>query len=1320
MLTLLGIFIFAQSVLASMGATTYQAKIIKPDGSALEAASVNFQFTILNPAGTCILYAETYAAINMTGTGGLVTFGLGNGTPTAASIGTNFSSVFDNATASYNCQVSGTYSPTPTDGRKIVMQFQDASGWQTLPAMAMNAVPYAMYAGRATSATVALNSQKLNNKADSAFVEYSTLATLGCAADQAIKFNGVSFGCITVGSGGGGSITSVTTSGTVLSNIGTASAPVISISVASMSSPGYITALDYAEFKEKLGASSTQIVNTLGYAPVSSSAVASQINNSNLSGDVSGTVSVNSVVTVGGKTSSQVSTSVDDTLAATTSATANTIVKRNSSGNSTFTDVYASSAKINYVDIYKPSTSFNIRLQAPTSLSTNYVLNLPTASGTSGQVLSTDGAGNLSWTDASTGSVTSVSATAPLVSTGGSTPAISITQATSSTNGYLSSTDFNTFNNKQAATSAAIITTLGYTPADNAASGTYVQKASNLSDLTNIVTARSNLGLGTFATASSIDLGSASATGTLDIARLPSFIGDATIAVASNTIVLSNSGVTAGTYAKVTVDAKGRVTSSSALSASDVTTALGYTPSNSTSGVTSLNGLLTQAQIFSVGTAGTSFGINSLSSTHTFNIPLAATASVTAGLLSNSDYATFTNKQEATSSAIITSLGYTPASAGALGSYLTKANNLSDLVSSATARTNLGLGIFAVLDSLDLGSSAASGTLSILRLPSFTGDVSSVSGSNSIILNAVGSGVTSGTQYTKATVDGKGRVVSGAQLSSIDVTTALGYTPSNSTSGVTSLNGSTSQTQIFANSNTGTAPSYSSVNGVHTLNIPNAASSGVSAGLLSFADWTTFNNKLTSSNNLSDLVSSATARTNLGLGGFATVSSLDLGSVSATGTLAVGRLPAFAGDVTTSAGSSTTTVAAIRGIGVAVTAPTSGQVLAYNGSNWAPVENTSSQWTTSGTTINYLTGNVGIGTSAPGRTLEVGGIISSKQGTVEAAINGNSGLGRGLAGTISNHAFSIITNNSEKITVDASGNIGIGNSTPSTTLDVSGTVKISGGSPGSGKVLTSDASGLASWQTPSGGSLTCPTNYILVPALSGYTSKDFCVAKFEMKNDGYGEAISQASASPLVSIDRPTSRSKCQNLGVGYDLISNNQWQTIARNIADVNANWSSGTAYTGELSRGHSDNAPGSALTASTDDTAGCTGTGQTCSNVTWNSQRRTHTLSNGNVIWDFAGNVWEWVTNDNTASNGADAYASTFTSGVIQTKYGNDTICGTPASNNYCGYGYGYINYSAGAVMRGGDWYSGTFTGVFASHLSVAPSDSGTGIGFRCVFQP
>ena len=51
----------------------------------------------------------------------------------------------------------------------------------------------------------------------------------------------------------------------------------------------------------------------------------------------------------------------------------------------------------------------------------------------------------------SVGTVTSVTGTAPVVSSGGATPAISMAAATGSVNGYLTSTDWTTFNNKQPA-----------------------------------------------------------------------------------------------------------------------------------------------------------------------------------------------------------------------------------------------------------------------------------------------------------------------------------------------------------------------------------------------------------------------------------------------------------------------------------------------------------------------------------------------------------------------------------------------------------------------------------------------------------------------------------------------------------------------------------------------------------------------------------------------------------------------------------------------------------------------------------------------------
>jgi trimeric autotransporter adhesin len=54
--------------------------------------------------------------------------------------------------------------------------------------------------------------------------------------------------------------------------------------------------------------------------------------------------------------------------------------------------------------------------------------------------------------------VTAVTGTAPVASSGGTTPAISMSVANSTTNGYLTSTDWNTFNNKQPAGSYVLTT----------------------------------------------------------------------------------------------------------------------------------------------------------------------------------------------------------------------------------------------------------------------------------------------------------------------------------------------------------------------------------------------------------------------------------------------------------------------------------------------------------------------------------------------------------------------------------------------------------------------------------------------------------------------------------------------------------------------------------------------------------------------------------------------------------------------------------------------------------------------------------------------
>lgn len=306
-----------------------------------------------------------------------------------------------------------------------------------------------------------------------------------------------------------------------------------------------------------------------------------------------------------------------------------------------------------------------------------------------------------------------------------------------------------------------------------------------------------------------------------------------------------------------------------------------------------------------------------------------------------------------------------------------------------------------------------------------------------------------------------------------------------------------------------------------------------------------------------------------------------------------------------------------------------------------------------------------------------------------------------------------------------------GGSTLAGTTTLTGVISVSAGL---GRITVVDSPALAtdvankayvdnatSEQTPSAYSPSCPANYISVPAIAYYPGPSFCVMKYEAKTgSGVVAATTAAAGLPVINISRVNARASCRLIGAGYDLISNAQWQTIARNIADKGSNWSSGTAYSGELNRGHSDGAPAIRLAASTDND-GCSGTAQTCSDVLWDSQRRTHTLSNGEVIWDIAGNLLEWVSDNSVTSQGAGGYASTMNAGDnAQVRFGNDQFCASPSSPPYCGMGYTNIGGTNGAILRGGCWGDGDIAGVFESILNYATTDTDTVVGFRCVFVP
>lgn len=257
--------------------------------------------------------------------------------------------------------------------------------------------------------------------------------------------------------------------------------------------------------------------------------------------------------------------------------------------------------------------------------------------------------------------------------------------------------------------------------------------------------------------------------------------------------------------------------------------------------------------------------------------------------------------------------------------------------------------------------------------------------------------------------------------------------------------------------------------------------------------------------------------------------------------------------------------------------------------------------------------------------------------------------------------------------------------------------------------------------------ITCPTGYVVVPADGVYTFSDFCVAKYEMKNNS--GAKSEAAGTPWTSITRNNAQTECRNLGAGYDLISNSQWQTIARNIEGVAWNWDTGVVGGGAgLNHGHADNSPAGRQAASTDDNSPCTNTGSSCDGSTWHVARRTNKLSNGEVIWDMNGNVGEWTNTNSTFNYGAEAYMSQVTAG-----YGNTGPLGLPkvafgpsgnyasfSSGNYGGLGKAWINYTNGALFRGGIYNDNTEAGIFSAHLYFNATTANADVGFRCVHNP
>lgn len=208
--------------------------------------------------------------------------------------------------------------------------------------------------------------------------------------------------------------------------------------------------------------------------------------------------------------------------------------------------------------------------------------------------------------------------------------------------------------------------------------------------------------------------------------------------------------------------------------------------------------------------------------------------------------------------------------------------------------------------------------------------------------------------------------------------------------------------------------------------------------------------------------------------------------------------------------------------------------------------------------------------------------------------------------------------------------------------------------------------------------------------------------------------VSIADNQPWRRIDANNAASECESLGANYHLISNSEWMAIARDIENVNANWTGGTVGTGCLFKGNTlDTTCG--YNSATDPDSG-----------TGRNARAKHTLSNGQEIFDISGNVYEWTDWDAATIGFQTGPTSCPVLGFEELP---TVACGALASADYDtdngaytsvqGVGQFYGG-SGGAALRGGFWSSSTFAGAFTLSLGSSPTHANSSFGFRCVYRP
>jgi len=273
----------------------------------------------------------------------------------------------------------------------------------------------------------------------------------------------------------------------------------------------------------------------------------------------------------------------------------------------------------------------------------------------------------------------------------------------------------------------------------------------------------------------------------------------------------------------------------------------------------------------------------------------------------------------------------------------------------------------------------------------------------------------------------------------------------------------------------------------------------------------------------------------------------------------------------------------------------------------------------------------------------------------------------------------------------------------------------------------------------------CPNGYVLVPNNIIYNTGDFCVMQFEAKidqdSDGTGDSnescecknynvwnnsasscaytkserliVSTIEGYPLTKISWTDAKAACESIGIGYHLITNEEWMTIARNIESQSINWSGRVVGLGFIPRGNSDSF------YTFDDATVLDGIHQ-----------RNLILSNKKQIYDLAGNVAEWV--DQTIriidmppvdSTGWIEYTGVTNYGVFDRKAYNFVEGKEYSSINGIGQLYDYYSEDLSGekvFLRGGYFTLGSGAGLLSLILGSESSIQRYYSGFRCSVVP